>query len=104
MERQALGLVEVAGLCPAIATCDVMIKAANVQIIEAENTKGGGYTVIKVEGDVGAVQAACSAGEAFAREEGKLVSVKVIPRPAESTELLFAKHEFERSVLYRKEK
>lgn len=98
----ALGLVEIEGLCSAVATCDVMVKAANVTIIEAESTKGGGYTVIKVEGDVGAVQAACQAGSAFATEVGKLVSVKVIPRPAGSTETTFAKKEPDRKVLYRK--
>ena len=101
---KALGLVETEGLCPAIATADVMIKAANVQIIELENTKGGGYTVIKVEGDVAAVQAACQAGSAFAKEEGKLISVKVIARPQQGTADFFAKHEFNRKVLYRKEK
>ena len=102
MEKKALGLVEVAGLAPAIETCDIMIKTANVQIVEIENTKGGGYTVIKVEGDVGAVQAACKAGEAYAVECNKLVSVKVIPRPADGTEQFFAKHEDNRAVWYRK--
>lgn len=99
--RDALGLVEVAGLCPAIATCDVMLKAANVQIVEIERAKGGGYTVIKIEGDVGAVQASCQAGSAFAASYGKLVSRKVIPRPAEMTTALFAKHEPDRKTLYR---
>lgn len=100
--QNALGLVETEGLCVAIATCDVMVKAANVQVIELENTKGGGYTVIKVEGDVGAVNAACQAGSAFAKESGKLVSVKVIPRPAAHMEDFFAKKEMDRKVLYRK--
>jgi len=102
METMALGLVEVAGLAPAIATCDVMVKTSNVRIVEIENTKGGGYTVIKVEGDVGAVQAACKAGEALAREADNLVSVKVIPRPAAGTQDFFARHEDERPVWYRK--
>lgn len=98
----SLGLVEVEGLCVGIATCDVMVKASNVKVIELENTKGGGYTLIKVEGDVGAVNAACQVGSAYAKEEGKLISVKVIPRPARGTETLFAKREKNRKVLYRK--
>lgn len=98
--QQALGLVEVEGLGTAIATCDVMIKAANVSIIETENTKGGGFTVIKIEGDVGAVTAACQAGCSCAGE--KLVSVKVIPRPAEMVREFFAKQEIGRTVLYRR--
>ena len=100
---KALGMVEVAGLCPAIATCDVMVKAANVTILEIERAKGGGYTTVKVEGDVGAVEASCRAGSAFAKEEGYLVSVKIIPRPNPSTEKWFMKHEFDRKVLYRRE-
>ncbi len=100
---KALGMVEVAGLCPAIATCDVMVKAANVTILEIERAKGGGYTTVKVEGDVGAVQAACLAGSAFAKEQNYLVSVKVIPRPNPSTAKWFMKHEFDRKCLYRRE-
>ncbi len=100
---QSLGMVEVAGLCPAIATCDIMLKAANVTIVEIERAKGDGMTTIKVEGDVGAVQAACQAGAAFAKEDGKLVSVKVIARPNPSTQKFFIKHEFDRKVLYRRE-
>lgn len=98
---KSLGLVEAEGLCFAIATCDVMVKAANVSIVEIERAKGGGYTTIKVEGDVGAVKAACQAGAAFAAEYGKLVSVKVIARPNQATSDVFAKHEFDRKVLYR---
>lgn len=100
--KKALGLIEVEGLCTAIATCDVMVKAANVNIIEAESAKGGGYTVIKVEGDVGAVNACCQAGSAFATEQNKLVSVKVIPRPADGTTTLFAEKNEDRVVLYKK--
>ena len=101
--RRALGLVEVAGLCPAIATCDVMVKAANVTLVEIERAKGGGYTTVKVEGEVAAVQAACQAGSAFAREDKTLVSVHVIPRPNPSTYQYFAKEEYDRKVLYRRE-
>lgn len=100
--QNALGLVETEGLCIAIATCDVMVKAANVEVIELENTKGGGYTVIKVEGDVGAVNAACQAGSAFAASYDKLISQKVIPRPASKLGDIFAKNEPERQVRYRK--
>lgn len=100
--KNALGLVETEGLCAAIAACDAMVKAANVSVVELENTKGGGYTVIKVEGDVGVVKAACDAGAAYASGMGKLVSVKVIARPADGTEDFFVKREPERKVLYRK--
>ncbi len=100
---QSLGMVEAEGLCAAIATADVMIKAANVRIVEIERAKGGGYTTIKVEGDVGAVKASVQAGAAFAKDMGKLVSVDVIARPNEGTAALFQKHEFDRKCLYRRE-
>ncbi len=103
MMRQALGMVEAEGLCPAICVCDAMVKAANVSIIEIERAKGGGYTTVKVEGDVGAVEAACRAGAAYATEMGKLVSVKVIPRPNPDTAKWFMKQEFDRKCLYRRE-
>ena len=103
MARNALGMVEAEGLCPAICVCDAMVKAANVRILEIERAKGGGYTTVKVEGDVGAVKAACAAGVAYAKEMGKFVSVKVIARPAKSTADWFMKEEFDRKCLYRRE-
>ena len=60
--KQALGLVEIAGLCIAVAAADAMVKAANVELVELEPAKGGGYMTIKVVGNVGAVNAAVMAG------------------------------------------
>ena len=56
--KQALGLVEISGLSTAVVVADTMAKAANVRILEIENTKGLGYMTIKIVGDVGAVNAA----------------------------------------------
>ena len=41
--KQALGLVEISGLSTAVVVADTMAKAANVRILEIENTKGLGY-------------------------------------------------------------
>ena len=87
--KQALGLVEVQGLSTAVVTADTMAKAANVQILEVENTKGSGYMTIKVVGDVGAVNASVQAGRQIAIENQKLVSWKVIPRPSDFVEHTF---------------
>ena len=87
--KQALGLVEVQGLSTAVVTADTMAKAANVQILEVENTKGSGYMTIKVVGDVGAVNASVQAGRQIAIENQKLVSWKVIPRPSDYIERTF---------------
>lgn len=87
--KQALGLVEVQGLSTAVLVADTMVKAANVTILEIENSKGQGYMTVKVAGDVGAVNAAVSAGKQTGLENQKLVSFKVIARPADSVEQIF---------------
>ena len=87
--KQALGLVEISGLSTAVVVADTMAKAANVRILEIENTKGLGYMTIKIIGDVGAVNAAVNAGKQIGTANGKLVSWKVIPRPSDSVDQTF---------------
>ncbi|RKD34061.1 BMC domain-containing protein [Lacrimispora algidixylanolytica] len=87
--KQALGLVEVQGLSTAVLVADAMVKAANVTILEIENSKGQGYMTVKVVGDVGAVNAAVSVGKQTGLENQKLVSFKVIARPADSVDQIF---------------
>lgn len=87
--KQALGLVEIAGLSTAIVAADAMAKAANIEIVEVENTKGLGYMTIKAVGDVGAVKAAVDVGRQVGTMHGKLVSYKVIPRPSDYVEQYF---------------
>lgn len=87
--KQSLGLVEIIGMSTAVFVADAMIKAANVQIIEMENSKGLGYMTIKIQGDVGAVKAAVDAGCQLGRICGKLAGYKVIPRPSDYVEQTF---------------
>jgi len=87
MEERALGLLETLGLVGAIEAADAMLKASNVRLIGREITDGAMVT-IKVVGEVGAVQASVSAGEAAARKVGQVVSVHIIPRPDEMTEAI----------------
>lgn len=87
--KQALGLVEIQGLSTAVVVADTMAKAANIRILEIENTKGLGYMTIKVAGDVGAVNAAVNAGRQIGTENRSLVSWKVIPRPSDYVEHTF---------------
>lgn len=87
--KQSLGLVEIIGMSTAVLVADVMVKAANVQIIEMENSKGLGYMTIKIQGDVGAVKAAVDAGSQMGRICGKLAGCKVIPRPSDYVEQTF---------------
>lgn len=78
---QALGIVEVVGLVAAIEAADVACKTADVRLVGYERAKGSGYLTIKVEGQVGAVNAAVAAASAAASKITRVVSALVIPRP-----------------------
>ncbi len=81
----ALGLIETRGMVGAVEAADAMCKAAKVVLLGKE-VSGGGLVTVMVRGEVGAVRAATDAGQAAARRVGELVSVHVIPRPAEDLE------------------
>lgn len=83
----ALGLVETRGLLPAIEAADVMLKTAQVELIDKTLT-GGGLVTIIVSGDVGAVKAAVEAAVAAVEklEPLSLISRHVIPRPHQEME------------------
>lgn len=87
--QEALGLVETVGISTAIEVADVMVKAANVKLLEMENTRGGGYMTIKVVGDVGAIKAAVDAAKAAGIKYGNFVSASVIARPADGMAAVF---------------
>jgi ethanolamine utilization protein EutM len=84
---EALGLVETRGLVAGIEACDAMLKAAHVRLLGVEQTIPALIT-IKVAGETAAVRAACDAGAAAAARLGQVVSVHVIPRPAEGVRRL----------------
>ncbi|AEG60329.1 BMC domain-containing protein [Desulforamulus ruminis] len=86
---QALGLIETRGLLPAIECADVMVKTAQVELVE-RTLVGGGLVTIIVTGDVGAVKAAVEAGVAAVEkiDPSSLVSQHVIPRPHPDMESL----------------
>lgn len=83
----ALGMIETKGLIGSIEAVDAMAKAANVKLVGMEKI-GGGYVSVFVRGEVGAVKAALDAGTAAAKKVGEVVSVHVIPRPHQDTEML----------------
>lgn len=87
----AIGLIETRGLVGSIEAADAMLKAANVKFLR-QQTIGGGYVTVIIEGDVGAVKAAIDAGAVAAKRVGELVSVHVIPRPHEElSNIIFEK-------------
>lgn len=93
MIRQSLGLIETVGLAAAIEAADTAVKSANVQIIGYELTKGGGMVMVKMLGEVGAVNAAISAATVAAARVNTVVSTKVIARMGEGLELMVASPE-----------
>ena len=82
MSQRSLGLIETFGLLPAVEAADAAVKSANVDLVGYEFAKGSGMTVVKVEGDVGAVKAAIAAAYVAASKVGRVAATRVIPRPA----------------------
>lgn len=82
---EALGIVETKGLLAAIEGADVMLKSADVRLLD-KTYVGAGLVSITVTGDVAAVQASVSAAvSALGRLDGcEILSSHVIPRPDES--------------------
>lgn len=88
MDR-ALGFIEVIGLTNAVIVADTMLKAANIQMEDIEITRGMGFVIVKVSGNVGAVKAAIDSGKSLAVSFDKFVSSKIIPRPAKDLDKVF---------------
>ncbi len=82
MSDKALGLIETKGLIGAIEAVDAAAKAAAVVVSSVELTEAA-FMTLKIEGDLGAVQAAVEAGAAAAEKIGELVAVHVIPNPSD---------------------
>lgn len=80
---QALGLIELYGMVPAVEALDSALKAANVHLYNLTKVSGGLVSVM-VSGDVGAVKAAMDAAASAAERIGEVISVHVIPRPSDS--------------------
>lgn len=88
MSQLSIGIIETIGLAAAIEAADVCLKSANVTLIGYELTRGNGMTVVKIEGNVGAVKAAIEAASVAINKVSKVYSKKVIPRPSDSIDPL----------------
>lgn len=86
MQQKSLGLIETQGLAAGVVAADAAVKSANVELVGYELTKGGGWTVVKIQGDVGAVKAAVDAARVAAGKVNRVVSTRVIARPSASLE------------------
>jgi len=91
---EAMGLIEVVGLTPAMAAVDAMTKAAEVRIVQAELNDLSGV-VVKIAGPVAAVRAAIDAGVAIAGKMTDTVVSAVLPRVDErAASAIHSKNEF----------
>lgn len=81
---KAMGFIESLGLASAVTAADAALKAANVELIGRENSRGAGMITIKIIGDVGAVKAAIDAAKTVSSQVARVWSIDVIPRPAEA--------------------
>lgn len=86
MSGQSLGLIETVGLAAAVEAADAAMKSANVSLVGYELTKGGGMVTVKLEGEIGAINAAVSAAISAASRVGSVYAHKVIARTAEHIE------------------
>ncbi|XBS70871.1 BMC domain-containing protein [Acerihabitans sp. KWT182] len=93
MSGQSLGLIETVGLAVAVEAADAAMKSANVDLVGYELTKGGGLVTVKLTGEVGAMNAAVSAGVAAANRVGRVYAWKVIARTANGIDSLIASKE-----------
>ncbi|MDH3890368.1 MAG: BMC domain-containing protein [candidate division Zixibacteria bacterium] len=80
MSKYALGLIETRGLISTIEATDAAAKAAAVVVASVEYT-GASMMIIRIEGELGAVQASVEAAAQAVERIGELVAVHVIPNP-----------------------
>lgn len=84
--NEALGMIETKGFVALVEATDAMMKAANVEFVGWDKI-GAGLVTAFVTGDVAAVKAATDAGANAAGRIGEVVSVQVIPRPHDDTDI-----------------
>jgi carbon dioxide concentrating mechanism protein CcmO len=79
-DADALGLIEITGLAPALVALDLLDKAADIRLIQVELNDQLG-ALIKIAGESGAVRAAVDAASAAARAMRVNVVTDVINAP-----------------------
>lgn len=78
--NEALGILEVTGLTPAMVALDTMDKTAGIRLVQTESNDFFGV-VLKVAGPVAAVQAAIAAGRSAADQMGGKPVGTVLNKP-----------------------
>jgi carbon dioxide concentrating mechanism protein CcmO len=78
--KAALGFAEVPFLSLAAVIADRVVKAAEVQLLGMETT-GNERLLLRLEGDIGAIEAALAMAETMAATLGTQVTTHSLPRP-----------------------
>lgn len=91
--KKSLGLIETIGLVAAVEAADAALKAANVELIGYELTKGSGMVTVKIQGNVSSVNVAVDAAKQAVNKIGKIYSIKVIPKKADGLEKIIYSRE-----------
>lgn len=89
MPQKSIGLIEFKGLTGAMAAADAAAKAANIDLAACEVTTGA-CVMLRIEGDLVAVQQATEAATLVARKLGQFLTSKIIPRPHDGLAPLLA--------------
>lgn len=89
----ALGMIEVYSFATAVKVADIAAKTSNVKIIAFDRNRpfAPGFPVplimvVKMEGDVAAVEAAIDASVAYAKSQNRYIVHHIIASPAETVE------------------
>ncbi len=84
----ALGMIEVYSFTTAVCVADVCAKAAEIEVIAFDRNRPVSpdvpaplVMIVKISGEVGAVQAAVQAGVAYAKSKGKYIVSHIIANP-----------------------
>ncbi len=90
---KALGMIEVYSFTAALCVADVAAKAADVKIIAFDRNRPVSpdvpaplVMVVKMEGNVAAVEAAVEAGVDYAKSKGKFIVSHIIPNPGQDVD------------------
>ena len=90
---KALGMIEVYSFSTAVCVADVCAKAADVKVIAFDRNRPISpdvpaplVMIVKLEGDVGAVESAVEAGVAFAKSRGKYIVSHIIANMGEGAD------------------
>ena len=90
---KALGMIEVYSFSAAVCVADVCAKAADISVIAFDRNRPISpdvpaplVMIVKIEGDVGAVEAAVDAGVRYAKSKGKFIVSHIIANPGDGTD------------------